>query len=255
MDISAVIIFHRERFLVNASLDSFKLCCEDARKRGMELQPIVMLDRPDDLTKSLVLSRADVANNFQIVDFGDLGLTRNEAVKLSQGQYITFFDGDDLWGKEWIWRAFNFMQENSNGNEILHPEVIYYFSADDYLKQSRDDRPSDGLTGYYFLHKDSTSMEFNSRDLVLNNYWTANSFSSKSVYEANPYLAVDRSNGFGVEDWTWNVATCSRGLNHRVVPGTVHCIRLKNEGSLGKENMAEGLLPPVGNYFKALTSY
>ena len=65
----------------------------------------------------------------------------------------------------------------------------------------------------------------------------------RDLHLRHPYRAADRSRGFGVEDWPWHMETLWAGLPHRVVPETVHLIRVKEHGSLGRQNTVEGLLP------------
>ncbi|MFM7009291.1 MAG: hypothetical protein ACKO0Z_08190, partial [Betaproteobacteria bacterium] len=48
-----------------------------------------------------------------------------------------------------------------------------------------------------------------------------------------------------IEDWSWNLQTLAEGVSHNVVNGTVHLIRVKQAGSLGRANVAEGLLPKL----------
>jgi hypothetical protein len=92
-------------------------------------------------------------------------------------------------------------------------------------------------------HSPSTGHGFNRDVLFLNNIWTANVVASRNLHLRYPYAAVDRSRGFGVEDWSWNLQTLWAGIPHLVVADTVHIIRVKDTGSLGQQNAAEGLLP------------
>jgi hypothetical protein len=79
--------------------------------------------------------------------------------------------------------------------------------------------------------------------LLLDNLWSANAFAPREIHLRHPYAAADRARGFGIEDWSWNIATLWAGVPHLVVPETVHIIRLKETGSLSRRNTAEGLLP------------
>jgi hypothetical protein len=65
---------------------------------------------------------------------------------------------------------------------------------------------------------------------------------SRDLHLRIPYKAIDKSCGFGVEDWSWNIETTWAGIAHCVVPDTVHLIRVKETGSLGQQNAAEGFL-------------
>ena len=49
-----------------------------------------------------------IKNNYNL----GAGLSRNEGIKKSSGEYISFLDADDLWHKEKISKQINFMKQN-----------------------------------------------------------------------------------------------------------------------------------------------
>jgi hypothetical protein len=68
-------------------------------------------------------------------------------------------------------------------------------------------------------------------------------FASRLLHEHYPYAAVDRTKGFGIEDWSWHMETLWAGILHYTVPDIVHMIRMKEGQSLNHQNASEGHLP------------
>jgi glycosyltransferase involved in cell wall biosynthesis len=252
-NVSAIIIFHGEKTLAPPAIRSFLSGVLYARDKGISVETIAVVDKADELTTTLINDFSEHFDDICTVTFGDLGDSRNYGRSKSSGEFVTFFDGDDLWGNEWIYKAYEYTKSVDVKKSILHPEVIYYFTADDYKRQAHDNIPCDP-SGFYFIQVDSRAIDFDPNAITLNNLWTANSFAHRSIYEEHPYKKVERKNGFGVEDWVWNAETLSLGYDHVVVSDTVHCVRMKSGGSLSAQNTAENLLPPLHNYAIGLAS-
>jgi len=251
MDVSAAIIFHGEQALAPVALRSFLSCCTYARKSGVAVEAIAIMDRADRMTADIVRSFAPELQMIEAVDFGDLGGSRNRARELSCGRYVTFFDGDDVWGSMWIAQAYQAAEADRNPNYIYHPEFIYYFSADDFLVQSSSEMPNAGKS-FHMVQADSRSTGFDPRTILFNNLWTANSFANQDVYRRFPYRHVNAAEGFGIEDWAWNAETMAGGCEHVVVADSVHCVRQKLTGSLSANNTRLKLLPPLGAFISQI---
>lgn len=251
-DISAIILFNCEDYLAPASVQSFMQSCDAAAASGLCVERIAIVDRPTQLTQDILTHFESAFDRFEVVDFGDCGASRNEGTRISKGDMLAFFDGDDLWGTDWLKQAVAFGREEQNAGAIYHPEVVYFFSAEDFTRQSRTTEPPKDAKSFYFFHRDSHSCGFDPRTLLLNNIWSANYVAHRKILEAYPYHEVDRSAGFGVEDWMWNTETLVAGIRHATVPGAVHCYRIKDSGALSKQNMRERLLPAVSKYASEL---
>lgn len=246
MEVSACIVFHHERAYAVSALRSFRLMVETARETGLRVEAIAILDRPDSITQAIVKSEGVWLDRMEVVDNGDLGATRNNGIQIAKGEYIAFLDGDDLWGSSWLSEAYRQAStETPNNLSIWHPEYLYFFDATDWEVHSQTEKPHLGVRSFFQEHPQSTSKSFRPNVLFLSNVWSANVFCHRSLYINFPYLRVDRSRGFGIEDWSWNLQTLASGVNHSVVTGTVHLIRVKQSGSLGRANAAEGLLPKL----------
>jgi hypothetical protein len=250
-DITATIVFHQERDLVVSALASFEKMVAVARSAGLKVETQAILDMADAQTNSLVSNFRTSFSSVHAVTFGDLGQTRNAGVQSSSGEFLAFFDGDDLWGEDWLLAAFYAATDkNAAVDSIWHPQRLFYFDENDFFCQSINKTASVNARSFHKVHVASNAEGFDRRSLLLNNVWTANVFCKREFHIKHPYKSVDRSIGFGVEDWSWNLETLWGGIEHLVVPDTIHFIRQKGENSLGKKNTSEGLLPFLPENFQ-----
>jgi hypothetical protein len=243
-DITVTVVMHREGGLALPALSSMRDLVERARGAGLEVQTQAMLDRADDMTRHMVATRGDWLDTVQEVSLGDLGLTRNAGVASARGRFLAFLDGDDLWGEDWLLLAHRMATAIGAPTEaIFHPHALYYFVEGDFRSHSQNTIPHGHAQSFHMFHEASNVLGFRREALFLNNIWTANVFAPREIHGRHPYSSVDRSRGFGIEDWSWHMETLWAGIPHLVVPETVHLIRVKEAGSLGRQNSAEGLLP------------
>lgn len=243
-DISAVITLHREGLLCVPSLRSFLQCCDAAEAAGFSVERLATLDRCDDFTRECF----DVfAGRFQRViptDLGDQAAARNTAAELASGTYLAFFDGDDLWGAAWLTEAIR-CTADQDPRCVWHPDVCYTFFKSDFTVSSLTPIPRPEARSGFLVHPDSRDPSFDPDALFFSNVWTSNSFALRSLYRAHPFPVFRRDEGFGIEDWSWNYRTLKAGIAHRIVPNTVHMVRIKDTGSQGTRNTTERLLPDL----------
>jgi hypothetical protein len=246
IDVTATVVFHAEGPLVPAALASLRDMVDAARSAGITVEARAILDRPDAITQRMVSFHEGWLDSVAEVSFGDLGLTRNAAAHAAQGKYLAFLDGDDLWGADWLRLAHAAATApNAPHEAIWHPQHLFFFTETDYERNTIGPVPHPEVRALFMEQTASDAVGFDHDLLVLSNLWSANAFAPRAVHLRHPYAAVDRSRGFGIEDWSWNIATLWAGLPHLVVMDTVHIIRLKETGSLNGRNTAEGLLPYV----------
>lgn len=245
-DISVTIIFHREGSYAVPALASMEDLVGTTRASGLTVEARAVLDRADDQTRHLVKVCGAWLDAIEEVSYGDLGLSRNAGVRAARGDFLAFLDGDDLWGSDWLRLAFQAATATTAPREaIWHPELLFYFSEGDFDRHSTGRTPHPAARSFHMQHISSETPGFERGTLLLNNIWSANVFARRSLHERYPYPAVDRTRGFGIEDWSWHMQTLWAGVPHLTVPETVHIIRVKDGGSLGQQNTSEGLLPPL----------
>lgn len=246
ISITAIMNLHREGLLAHPSIRSFAQCCKVAAASGLSVRRIAVLDRPDDVTERALAIHGTGA--FDVVtrcDFGDLGEARNFGTSLASSDYVAFFDADDLWGDRWIADSVAFVERAEQPDEIVcHPEYMYAFTPLDFLVHSMTSVPNGPRSSFLKLI-DSHEPMFDKTAILFANLYTSNSLARRSLYLRYPFPAVDRAQGFGVEDWWWNAHTLGQGVRHGAVPGTVHLVRRKPSGSLSQQNIGNALLPPL----------
>ena len=190
---------------------------------------ICVLDCPDQDTTDQFRFGGDPTAQIICLQLGDLGLARNAGVATSTGEWIAFLDCDDVWGESWIRDAFMSAQARA-GAAVWHPEINLCFGE-------RED---------VFFHPDMEDPRgFNLAGLAVANYWTALCFAPRGLLVETPYRAMNLHEGFGFEDWNWNLEVISKGVLHKVVPGAVHAIRTKTHGLNGAALRSDAL--PISN--------
>jgi len=232
-NISAIINFHSEGKLAEKTIRSVEAAISEAKHfRGLNCEVILILDKASSDTKENILQFSNYPD-FKIlnVDYGDLALSRNHGVEVSDSDYIAFLDGDDMWGKEWLWRAFDADQNILETETVWHPEVNIFFGKEQMM----------------FIHTDMDSKEFVLDYLRISNYWTALSFGKASIFKELPFKENRLDKGFGFEDWNWNCRVIEKGIKHKIVENTCHFIRTKESGSLlEKTNAMNCIVTPHG---------
>lgn len=250
--ITAVMNFHREGILAHPSMNSFNQCVEFVQSQGVSVERIAILDKPDATTLEAVALKSGYFDEIVEVEYGDLGLSRNHGTSLARGEYLSFFDSDDLWCATWLAESIKFAAQRGDEERfVCHPEYMYWFTPLDLENYDRDKGIAPSRSSYLKMI-DSEAPEFDKTAILFTNIYTSNSFARKSLYTSMPFPSVDAETGFGVEDWWWNMETLAAGVRHAVVSDTVHLVRHKVNGSLSASNHKSFFLPPVHLYVDSL---
>jgi glycosyltransferase involved in cell wall biosynthesis len=233
-DVTAIINLHAEGALAHASLKSHFRARAFAEASGLRVESLAVLDKPTRDTLEVLAHFSSTGIRSLTVEHGDSGQARNSGVETAQGAWVSFLDGDDLWGENWLVAAYNAANKDSR-SIVWHPTANIYFGTQRYL----------------FAHVDMEDDDFDPVNLSFNNYWTALSFAKRELFLSLPYPASDLKGQVGYEDWNWNLETISRGYLHKCVPGTVHAIRARQH-SVSQETVKHKGLPAPTTLFREM---
>jgi glycosyltransferase involved in cell wall biosynthesis len=213
--VSIIITAHDEGDIVEQSIFS---ALENKKRAELEHSCRVELILVADVASSATLkSIMKFKKQLTVLEtnFGDVGLARNLGLTNTHSKYVSFLDGDDLFCFSWISKCLRLMSNEPENQErmVLHPEISLYFG------------PHSKQTIGSILHESSNSETFRPLKLLTSNLWTSLSFGQKSVYEKFPFKSNQEFVFFGYEDWNFNMEILKAGIEHRVVPETVHFLR------------------------------
>jgi hypothetical protein len=245
MSVSLCVNYHTEGYLALKSALSAQKVVNFARSNGIDARLVAILDNSDDLTTEMVTESNVKWDEIISLHEGDLGEARNIAAKTLSTKFVSFLDGDDLCGKEWLTKSANHWTRYQVENAVLHPEFVFYFDERDY------DSPLKlrAMKSFWFKHVETADEEFVGEALNWNNVYTSNFFSLREFLVDNPLPKKCEQHGFGVEDWTWNQRTVLQGVPHQIVQGALHLVRVTGLESLGLSNFRKGLLPDFENHW------
>jgi len=157
----------------------------------------------------------------------DLGTARNFAASIAKGKYISYLDGDDLWGYLWLKQAYEYAENMPHQRFFLHPELNIFFGKEQMMHR----------------HVSDDSPQFDAKGMVQYNEYSALAFAPLALIKEFPYMRAEH--GLAYEDWCANVRTMGAGVNHRCVPKSAHMLRLKlDQTSLAARSGAKnGVIP------------
>lgn len=231
--ITAIITAHREGIMLGSTIRSFMECVTYTEEHlDVNIEKLLVLDSADTFTKEVAETCLDKGFVIFETEFKDQGLARNFAIEKSNGRYIAFLDGDDLWSYNWLVEAFK-LCELDQGKIIAHPEYNWFFEMNNNI----------------FMHVDQDEEYFDPDFLRFGNYWDALSLTPKEIHEKIPFCERNVEEGTAYEDWYWNILTFLEGFKHKVALNTIHFKR-RREGSQTLQASKNKTLPLPNKHFK-----
>jgi glycosyltransferase involved in cell wall biosynthesis len=228
-DVTAVINCHREGLLPVQACRSVRRAAERAAAAGLSVELLLVLDRPDDLTREVVRGLVRTGDRVLEIGAGNLSLARNAAVAASTGRTVAFLDADDLWGEDWLERGYHCLEGHGFGAVAVHPECSVLF----------------GEQRLVWHHFGMDAPDFRIDYCMFDNYFSALAFAPREVFERHRYRPIAMRAGFGYEDWSWLCETIRHGVRHLVVPGTLHAIRRRRDSLLMSSRSQRLLMSPT----------
>ena len=226
-DLTLLVTVHDETLVSGPTMTSAERAVERARSAGHTVQPIIALDNATEATTEYFQRPEFDLWERWVTHEGDPGKVRNSLVPRTEGRYVAFLDGDDLFSSNWLADGASTLKvaEEEGRRVIAHPELNVIFDAGAQLNQNVDqDSP---LFTPYFLY-------------VRNCYDTL-CLAPREAHLEVPYGGRDLANGLSREDWQFAVETMSRGWKHVVVPDTI-IFKRRRDSSMMVESAGRGAL-------------
>ncbi len=243
VQISVNITAHKEGLLLYKTLRCINKCIETAVAGGItKIEVNLSLDNADDTTAKIAHQFKNIIPNIKIykISLGDLGKSRNYLISKSKGKYIAFFDGDDFFTENYLLEAYKIAKRNTKP-AVYSPEFLVSFGTSDYIIKKLD----------------ISSKEFHQINMFEHNYFISQSFVDKEVFSELLYKA--NSNGYGMEDWDWNMRALQKGYQFINIPNTIFFYRRKSISLLMDQVASGATLRPNPFYepknFSKLSSY
>ena len=232
VDLSIVVTAHDEGILLYKTLRSVFESAKELKRCRVSYEVIVHVDNGSRDTLEC-LKRYTESERIRVVknSFGDISRSRNYAVSVAEGKYVSFLDGDDLVSRNWYSEAMGVLRKNG-GNCIVYPETVLTFQDDSnhIITTQRDYNNSkeDYLT------------------IMSANRWGSVVLAKKTVFLKVPYIIMEK--GYCHEDYAFNVQTLELGIPHLVAKGTVLFYRRLETSRLSRANNDNLVLPRM-EYF------
>ncbi len=222
IDLTVAVTAHDETLIAGPSMHSAEEAISAVEAEGYRVERIIGIDVATDECRAFFSQQ--MYSDWRIVecDFADPFKTRNAIVEMASGRWISFLDADDLFSKNWLITAARRLKEAETAGEkiIVHPELNWLFENAEvvFVKPPQRD---DLFTPYY---------------LYFQNYYDMLCMAPRSAALEIPYGYRDLTNGFGYQDWQWNIETMAAGWIHEVVKDTV-IFKRRRDTSVSVENM------------------
>ncbi len=227
---SIVLNIHREAVFLRRTLLSLAEAADFARSKGIYLELVAVLDRTDDQTRQ-VLTSFDL-NTYQStkiieVDNGSLGLSRNDGINHSSGEFIFTADADDLVSYNYF-HAILGEAQNKGKNFLYFPEALLSFGEEPLIA----------------LYKGSEAVP--PKAFVDGQPYISRVCAHKDIFLSIPYWDLRLQKGYAYEDWHFNAEAVALGVEIHTVPGTVLFYR-QRPGSLLKaaDTLSVRHIPPT----------
>jgi hypothetical protein len=221
IDLTVAVTAHDETVVAGPCMSSVAEAIASVEGLGVTVERLIALDAPTGPCADYFTQFLGQGWRIHQFRFRDPFKTRNAVAQLSSGRWLAFVDADDLVSENWFCEAVQRLRAAAARHErvIVHPEVNWIFEGAEvvFVKPAQTD------------------------ELFLPHYfYFANYYDMMSVYPREaamevPYACRDVEQGFGYQDWQWNIETVSAGWRHVSVPDTV-IFKRRRAGSISSQN-------------------
>jgi glycosyltransferase involved in cell wall biosynthesis len=209
-------------------LSSLREAIAFARIHGVVIETIVVLDRPDDVTKS-ALQRIDFSfsDYFHIIEIDrrSVGLARNDAVEKAKGRYVRLTDGGDLLSFNLLSNMY-FLAEQLGPRAILIAEWVFGFGDRHHCSHYEDLKVITPLS------------------LIDTHPFGSQIFFSRSLFGQLRFDDLARSSEYAYDDWHFATEAVARGYEYHVAKDTILFYRRRQGSTFNLVNNSVRQIPP-----------
>ena len=198
--LSIVLNLHNEARYLRRTIASLRDAISFALVTRLNVELIVILDRPDKFTQSVLqdIDLSFVPYRIAVVDHGSLGLSRNAGVALAEGEYVAFADADDLVSFNFFSACYEIVKKTPDAG--VFPEYLLAFGARCHLVQYRD------------------ADTFSNRAFFDVNPFTSRLFIRRTILLDTPYVRTKHNGIYAYEDWHLNATLAAKNISLMVAP-------------------------------------
>ena len=204
-DITSIIVLRAEGRLAQPTVESARRAATKAQNAGLVCESLIVLDAADAPTRAALAYFGD-SPRVETCAFGDRGFARDFGASRATGECLSFLDGGDLMGLDWLVLASRALREAGERECVVHAHLTCYFGG--------DARP----TGFVSPDMDLDRVGLDA--LRARPLWTEFGLASATLHRSHPWGAGNGASGFVERDWIHR--TAGTGVAHLTAPGTVH---------------------------------
>lgn len=229
-DLTVAITVHTEGLLAHKTMRSVFRSLKKLQEFRKSYEIVVNIDNGDKITKDYFkrYKGQDAVRVFENT-FGDAGPSRNFLVQKSRGHFVAFVDGDDLVSENWFIEALKILDKEEK-ETIVFPEAVLTFGTT--VKRN-------------VLMLQQNSLDLNDETVLMfgENQRASAMMAKKEVFLMYPYRKIGE--GYGHEDYVFNIETLTGGLKHKIAPGTMLFYRRREKSRLSQAGEQKKVLPMV----------
>jgi hypothetical protein len=230
-DITLAVTAQSETVVAGPTMRSAEFAIRAAEAEGFRVERLIGLDAPSDDCRAFFSQPRFGEWKTVELEMRELGRTRNALAELAAGRWIAFLDADDLFSENWLAAAARRLvqAEQEGGRAIVHPELNWFFDgAAHTLCKTEQDDPLFAPQYFYF-----------------SNYYDSLCMAPRSAVLEIPYTTRDLNDGFGYQDWQWNIETMAAGWRHVVARDTVIFKRRRDDSLVVQNHHRQAMIRAV----------
>lgn len=236
-DVSIILNLHNEARYLKRTMLSLEEAVRYAQQFDITFEIVVVLDNADRATTSLAEAYDYSAfDGFQIIHVrnGSLGLSRNDGIAVSRGNFITTADGDDLLAFDFLEKMYH-KARSHNEKVVVFPEYCFGFGSKCYIWK-------------FYSHKAIGNSSFFER-----HPYVSRIMANKDIYKDKTYLDVSVKSGYAYEDWHFNTEILAKGFSIEVAAGAILFYRQRPGSLLSQADSGTSRLIPKSRFFEPET--